>query len=284
MRRLLAAGMAAMAVALGQGLEAGKNCSCGLLGSACDVTGWVNLDEVVTPTPVTNFPGGLCSEQGLCVVVGSDAKCACDSGYKGKLCEEMADVLELHLGIALALGLALLVGCAVLQLLHDRRTEYRDYAFAPSATTEGFASKRVLLAYRVLMALLGVGVILQMLVANKRPDYLFRAYTVWNWTLLTCFFILGSYLSVRACSSDYHSGGRTETNLAERVFYVLMQVELPNTVLIALVVWLLLLPAAAQNGMTEVVVNPNSFIVHAANVGIMLVEFALNGLRFNKRQ
>ena len=59
-----------MVVASGQGLEAG-NCSCGLLGPACDVTGWVNFNDEVTPTPVTNFPDGVCSEQGACVVVGS---------------------------------------------------------------------------------------------------------------------------------------------------------------------------------------------------------------------
>jgi hypothetical protein len=255
MRWLLAAAAVAAVVIRGQGLEAG-NCSCGLVGLACDVPGWVNFDNEVTPTPLTAFPGGQCSDHGTCVVVGSAAKCRCDSGFKGALCDEMVDVLELHLGIALALGLTLLVSTAVLQLLHDKRTEYRDYSFVPSATTEGFASKRVLLAYRAVMALLGVGVLAQMLYANPRPDYLFRAYTVWNWTLLTCFFVLGSYLSVRACSSDYHSGGRTQTNTAERIFYVMMQVELPNTVLIALVVWLVLLPAAAQNGMTEAVVNP----------------------------
>ncbi len=256
MRRLLAFAAAAAAVALGQGLEAG-NCSCGLIGTACDVAGWVNLNDEVTPTPVTSSPGGQCnSENGLCVVVGSDAKCACWSGYKGKLCDEMVDVLELNLGLSLALGVALLAGGAVLQLRHDRLTKYQDYAFTPSATTEGFASKRVLLAYRLAIALLGVGVIAQMLLDNPRPDYAYRAYTQWNWTLLTCFFILGSYLSVRACTSDYHSGGRTETNLAERVFYVMMQVELPNTVLIALVVWLVLFPAAAQNGFTGAIVNP----------------------------
>lgn len=255
MRRLLAAAAVAAVVALGHGLEAG-NCPCGLVGLACNVTGWVNSDDDVTATTVTAFPGGQCSERGTCVVVGSAAKCRCESGFKGALCDEMVDVLELHLGLALALGLTLLVASAVLQLLHDKRTEYRDYAFSPSATTEGFASKRVLLAYRAVMALLGVGVLAQMLYANPYPDYLFRAYTVWNWTLLMCFFILGSYLSVRACSSDYYSSGRTETNTAERIFYVMMQVELPNTVLIALVVWLVLLPGAAQNGMTEAVVNP----------------------------
>jgi hypothetical protein len=255
MRRLLAAAAVAVVVAVGQGLEAG-NCSCGLVGLACDVTGWVNFDDEVTPTNLTAFPGGQCSDNGYCMVVGSAAKCVCESGFKGALCDEMVDVLELHLGLALALGLTLLVSSAVLQLRHDKRTEYRDYAFAPSATTEGFASKRVLLAYRAVMALLGVGVLAQMLYANSRPDYLFRAFTVWNWTFLTCFFILGSYLSVRACNSDYHSGGRTQTNTAERIFYVMMQVELPSTVLIALVVWLVLLPAAVQNGVPEYVVNP----------------------------
>jgi hypothetical protein len=102
-----------------------------------------------------------------------------------------------------------------------------------------------------------------------------------NFTLFTFIFGLGSTLSALACFTDFHKG-RSAPNFAEKLYYVLLEIETPATILIAAVFWAVLYPAAAANGNASALVNFVSLVEHAFNVPLIFTEFIMNGLLFRR--
>jgi hypothetical protein len=179
------------------------------------------------------------------------------------------------------LPLSFLLLSAWLLRRYDARTNNKAWSFAPQALTDGVAGKHVLLVYRGAIFIFSAATLVYELNFWGRPDRSFQFFTNWTFTLLVVLFGIGFGLSALACFTEYPHG-RTELNRVERIFYVMVQVELPTTFLIALVVWMVLFPASQANGTPEDFINFGSIVMHGANVPIMLIEFALNGMRFRR--
>lgn len=113
-----------------------------------------------------------------------------------------------------------------------------------------------------------------------------RFFTVWNFIVLTVFFGIGTGLSCTCCR---HSAQRGPITRDHRIWAglhrLLFEIELPMTMLVAVVVWFAIYPnavsVAQQTGDYSgqlAVLSLTSITMHALNVVFMLAEFALNGL------
>ncbi len=61
------------------------------------------------------------------------------------------------------------------------------------------------------------------------PGVSYQFFTLWNFTLFTFIFGLGSVLSLLACFKPDFRQGRSAPNFAEKLFYVLLEIETPTT-------------------------------------------------------
>ena len=290
---LLGGACAAVVALSGSVAAAAAECPCGFVGADCTEPGFVNganKTELVAAGTLKHFPGAndtaaVCNAAHTyrCGLSGTDtAKCFCRSGWTGPTCEEMVDVLEYSLVVGgFLLPLAFFALSVWLVRRYDARTGNKAWSFAPQALTDGMAGKHVLLVYRVVIFVFAFATLLRDLIYWGRPERSFQFFTIWTFTLLIVLFGIGSALSALACFTEYPHG-RTKLNRIERVFYVMVQVELPTTFLIALIVWMVLFPASQANGTPEDFVNFGSLVMHGANVPMMLGEFALNGMRFRR--
>lgn len=145
-----------------------------------------------------------------------------------------------------------------------------------------------ILLYRACACVLSVAVLVSL--AQSDPELLVITFTRWNWLLLTSFFCVATFISVRhAChtqatpelgadeagSKQVTDEARNGLSFLERVYMVLLIVELPSTFFVALVTWTVLLPLALGTGREEEVLNVPSYFTHAGNIVLMLGEFLL---------
>mmetsp|Transcript_4372 Transcript_4372/g.5070 ORF Transcript_4372/g.5070 Transcript_4372/m.5070 type:complete len:372 (-) Transcript_4372:1162-2277(-) len=228
---------------------------------------------------------GFCAENGtnddedqsLCFVNGDgEAKCRCNCGWKGDLCSEKVEINVTTGVLFLVFSLGVL-GCSVAYNIWRARTKGTDdWKFNGdqcSTPPQPWVSDKVLLAYRFAAFAIGFGFLVTLLDTPR----IFVAFTVWNWTIFTVYFGIGTYLSLRKVL-------KTERKVEhltkpEKAFIVLLNLELPSTFLICAVVWLVLYPAAVSvDANLDGVLNPFSFLSHAANVAFFLVDFFFSGL------
>ena len=71
-----------------------------------------------------------------------------------------------------------------------------------------------------------------------------------------------------------------EANFRERAYLVLLEVNIPITLMISVLLWTALFPVAVSNGAQDSFLDVHSIFYHAINVPILLVEFFLNGVYF----
>lgn len=144
-----------------------------------------------------------------------------------------------------------------------------------------FISPSMILGFRIFVFFFAFGLqIAQIATLADRFDgarayTLWAAYTIWNFSLLIIYFGLGSYLSFiyvtgRAVPHD-------RLFLHERMFWVVQEVEFPNTILVFLVVWMVLYPGTLAVGNPEAVVNFFSFFQHGINMLVMFLDFWFTG-------
>jgi len=113
-----------------------------------------------------------------------------------------------------------------------------------------------------------------------------RFFTVWNFIVLTVFFGIGTGLSCTCCRHSAQTGSITRDHRVWAGLHrLLFEIELPMTMLVAVVVWFAIYPnavsVAEQTGDYSgqlAVLSLTSITMHALNVIFMMVEFALNGL------
>lgn len=109
--------------------------------------------------------------------------------------------------------------------------------------------------------------------------FIFLFFTFWNWTMFGVFFTLGTIFSFRhVFLKNYDLTAKI--GVLEKFYLIILEVELPATVLISIVVWILILPGTLQTGTEEEVLNPRSYFVHGINVFLMGGEFVMNKLYF----
>jgi hypothetical protein len=113
-----------------------------------------------------------------------------------------------------------------------------------------------------------------------------RFFTVWNFIALTIYFGIGAGLSCSCCRHLATHGPITpDHRWWAGLHRLLFELELPMSVLVAMVVWLAIYPnavaVAAATGDASgqiAVLSLTSITMHALNVIFMLVEFSLNAL------
>ena len=112
-----------------------------------------------------------------------------------------------------------------------------------------------------------------------------KFFTFWNFIALTVFFGLGAALSCSCCRQIARlQPPSREHRIAAALHLVLLEMELPLSVVIAAIVWLVIYPFDLSNGNPVRIagdLNLTSLTMHAANVAMMFLEFCLNGLLLN---
>ena len=94
-------------------------------------------------------------------------------------------------------------------------------------------------------------------------------YTVWNYHLQFLYWVLAAALSLRASSRRARCRG---AEAHARAVAALFEVCLPLSILVALVMWGVLAPAAERHGGDPFA--PASIDMHAVNTACLLAEFA----------
>ena len=111
-----------------------------------------------------------------------------------------------------------------------------------------------------------------------------RFFTVWNFIAFVAFFALGTALSCECCR-EVGAMRRTPSalhRLAAAAHHLLLEVQLPMSAMITLVVWLVLYPYDVLNGEPAFrlagYTNLTSLTMHVGNFVFMLIEFGLDAL------
>jgi hypothetical protein len=111
--------------------------------------------------------------------------------------------------------------------------------------------------------------------------FLFLTYTVLNFTVLIIYFAMGCVLSCQSVTGKLEDQP-TMTTL-QRIHLVTLEVELPNAIMLDLVVWTLLLPAAIANEDTTGILNYFSFVTHLINAFLIIGDFCLTNVQFTRK-
>jgi len=96
-------------------------------------------------------------------------------------------------------------------------------------------------------------------------------FTIWNWALLPAYFSIGAYLSAKATFRGISDAKRL--TVLERVFWVMMGVELTSTFLVLVGFWGLLVPSIKGGDFNPV--TADSLFMHAFNNLFMIFDFLL---------
>lgn len=288
------------------------SCPCGLTG--------LNCSSLASPLEGFEYSKNeLCNFESTenCLVKETTAVCFCFCGWSGDTCDDRVVPLTFnycktllssnvvcssgcyscHVVLGMAWGLVLIIGCWFWnrreRLAEQKKPRVRTTKEAFVTSDIPGVSPEAILVYRACMALLSI--LFYLIISIKRAPYSFVTFTMWNWLLLTIYFILGTFLSARYVFGErWGRSQKTEPikegkegksikqpeplDRFERLHHAILEIELPCTIFIALVVWTILLPFAIQYGQTDRVLNPSSFFSHGLNIIFMLIDFALNKL------
>lgn len=278
-----------MSLATGRRVD---ECKCGFVGELCNETGFYdNNDKLVIVDEVKKFTSnGTCPGETSsgCRVSDDDereAKCVCNYGFKGDLCEVQrnADVFSTIMA-GMLIPLALSASLGFYGIIKAQSEGGKEWKYPARLTVEGKASRTQLMFYRLVVGLFCLGIFLYQWtnhIIENGNVFLLRFYTIWNFLLLCTYFAIGNYLSIKAYRNKDDKLDRP-ANLLENIFLVIMEVEFSSTLLIAIVVWLVLWPAAQAND-DDGLLGFVSLVQHGINIALMGGDFALNGLHMNAR-
>lgn len=168
-----------------------------------------------------------------------------------------------------------------------RRKGFRAYA-GPSAVRRASAtsvwhiSPHALLLFRASVFAVSFWMLLQSTFYEGPPCL--RFFTVWNFIALVIFFALGTALSCSCCRDIALMRPRPSEShrIAAVAHHLLLEVELPMSAMITLVVWLVLAPYDAAHDPSLYwyarYTNLTSLTMHGVNLIFMLLEFGLDAL------
>lgn len=142
--------------------------------------------------------------------------------------------------------------------------------------------QKTLLAFRIVMFAFALGVHIGGL--SQTQAGLYRFYTVWNFIIVIVYFGLGAGLTAFSLwkgvdaikASPYMSFNAS-------LHYLLLEVELPNTLIVDVVTWAVLLPnCLAIDRNCPVLISFPSFVQHLINFFMMAFDFALSRHAFDR--
>ena len=203
------------------------------------------------------------------------ATCQCGCYWAGDLCDSRLSVDALWKVIAIGVPLGLLLFVVVYLRRRDKMHGSSDWDFHPKCCVEPpyrSISAKPLLAYRFAIAVLAVT--LQLIQLVETEGQALRAFTVWNWFLLTVYFVTGLGLSIK---HQVAPATRTRLNGVEKLFWAMMVVEVVSVPFVALIFWAVLFPTASPE-IQRFLVGYRSLIQHGFNVPIMYIDFVMMAL------
>jgi len=245
----------------------GADCPCGLTGLSC-----MDLVEglVDTANTLSNSCYGIGADE--CKAVDGEALCVCKCGWKGDFCEERVEPISWNFSVAIGLPAALLIAFVLYFIHREKKTKSSDWDIPSANCVTGGVSTNlsIVLVYRVVLALFGWCLLIYILIVAGNANPL-KFFTIWNWALLTAYFSVGAYLSAKATFRGTSDAKRL--TVLERIFWVMMEVELTSTFLVLVVFWLVLVPSI--KGLDYNPVTFDSLMMHALNTLLMIIDFLL---------
>ncbi|KAH7623901.1 hypothetical protein Ndes2526B_g01147 [Nannochloris sp. 'desiccata'] len=202
--------------------------------------------------------------------------------------------MVLPLAVFLIKGLAWIQGIVLFNLgAKELRSLQKGHV-----TGSHLASPTVLLAYRLAMLLICLGIGLEQLL--RRGPIVLAFFTVWNWWLLTVYFALSSAASLRSVNAATRNSRRTtittRTTTAaleshhllpadwiEKSAATIFHVIVPISIMIDLTTWFVLIPALMSFPDPEQVLKWQqlmfcfqSYMQHGGNAVMILGDLVLN--------
>ena len=108
------------------------------------------------------------------------------------------------------------------------------------------------------------------------------AFTICNFILMLLYFGLGIFLSLKRMIKGPSARTGSSLSYLERLHWIIIQVELPASIFIFVIVWLLLFPGAVIIGRTELLLHPFSVFSHGLNVLFLAYDYMQTGYEFKK--
>jgi uncharacterized integral membrane protein len=134
-------------------------------------------------------------------------------------------------------------------------------------------SPELLLAYRSAYLCFAVAIQIHVFYVNGTSSLAY--FTIWNYMLQIAYFALTVYISLWAMIGGQKADSPPPKILGKLV-YAINEINTPIVMLVALILWTLLLPAAMHNDEEDQILNFDSYAQHALNVPAILIEFFLN--------
>lgn len=249
-------------------------CPCGRTGDNCEDF----EDGVEIAMNETCFVAGFDE----CFVFEGEAFCVCDCGHEGDFCNELIEPMNIN--YLVGFGIALIATVVFTRkLIKDYKkkisfekeggliSEYNWPSEIFTASSFPVISPLAIFLFRLAMVILWIGVTINGL--ERAGLIIFFAFTYHNWTLFGLTFSLGTYLSFKKLrQNSNNSDSPNKKSSLETLYLILLEIALPSSLLIALVVWAILLPGAQSVGNEEEVLNFNSYVTHGGNTFLLTIE------------
>jgi hypothetical protein len=240
---------------------------------------------------ILSFPGDYVNDcqnnNGHCKVINATlSKCDCPEGHKGIKCDELVQPLTYVYGISGTLYFICFFVSIFLakQRYQETKGQEFDVAHVNSVTaSKSSIPKWVLLGTRLATFIFAFGVHINNVKTNVETAYMYTwiFYTVWNFITVIIYFAFGTTLSFFAVVfPDMYSTSPFLKKLSP-IFLMLLHVELPNTMLVDIVLWAILYPTCGKP--CPNMENFTSYVEHIINFFLMSFDFWLSSNVFSRR-
>lgn len=203
--------------------------------------------------------------------------CICKCGWFGDTCSERVEIDQSAAIVSIVLPVVFLIIFVGYIVVHNWKyggnEDWKIDGDRCSIPMQPYLTPKHLLVYRSIMLIIGLYWSIE--VSLWIPPF---AFTIWNWLILTLYFAIGTYLSIKQVK--YGPTNRQTMTPLERVHYVLLETELPATILIAVVIWFVLYPIS---GFNEGFFDPFQVFSHFLNIFFMVGDLWMNGLYIKLR-
>jgi hypothetical protein len=200
-------------------------------------------------------------------------------------------MLALYATLAVELVLIMLVSARVSMRARARgssqHVSLRLVATPSWSTHHWFARSgcgvRNLLAFRVAVLLFSVGVMLHMTIATHEDTHIYLFFTIWNYLLQIVYWLLASVAGVRLlCRPQWALLESRADRFLSHAVWALFSVCLPASVIVSVVLWGVLLPAALRStkpgaaAAAAEMLDFGSFAQHLLNTLLLCADFWMN--------
>lgn len=227
---------------------------------------------------VCEINGGTCGK-----LNETASRCSCPNGRMGIECADLVKPLTWVYGLTGTAFVLILIVSVAVAVRRYRATQGRDFEAAHHNAVKPRVATWPVWFIPVLRAALFIFVFavhIEQLGRSEPQGWLYIFYTVQNFILLVTYMGLGAAMSAVAALSPTTYDTHPLMRLASATHYVILHIELPNTLLVDLVFWAILYPSCG--GPCVALVNFTSVVQHASNVLICWVDYGSTSNIFSR--